>query len=139
MSGKPRSPKSAEHLVVWRDEDYYCGWPFNGGMWRFDDGEIAVGFVRGRCDYSDPATLGHSVVDCQNGEHVILRSSDGGLTWPADSETLVYRRPEWDERVKAAPVAGGHGPGGTAYDPTSDGYCLISGFGIRLRMLFIPN
>ncbi len=120
-------PKRIEHVVVYRDEGYFSAWPFNGGFWQFSDGEMVVGFVRGRCDYGKPETVGHGTVDCDHGEHVILRSTDGGRTWPLDGMTTVYRRPELDEQVKKlnASVAAPSG-----YDARADGYCLLSVFGI---------
>jgi hypothetical protein len=92
------------------------------------DGELAVGFVRGEVDYGDPATLGHKRVDHDRGEHVVLRSRDGGMTWPIDGLTTVYTRPDWDKKTRmltrAEPAQCGE------QDPMVDGYCLISGYGI---------
>jgi len=116
-----------EHLVVFRDEQYFAGWPANGGFWQFADGELALGFVRGKCDYAKPETTGHAAVDCENGEHVVVRSTDGGRTWPLDEMVTVYRRPEIDEKLKQArsSVAADSG-----FDPRADGWCLISAYGI---------
>ena len=66
--------QSMEHVVVYRSEDHFCAWPFNGGMWQFSDGEIAVGFIRGQCDYATPDSVGHRTVDTGCGEQLILRS-----------------------------------------------------------------
>lgn len=118
-----------KHVVVFKDSRFFSAWPHNGGMWQFANGEIAVGFVRGECDYGDPATLRHSLVDCQHGEHVVIRSSDGGVTWPLDSLTTVYRRPAIDECLKQM-VPDYTRPSAVSYDPFGDGYCLLSGFGI---------
>lgn len=116
-----------EHVVVYRDESFYAGWPANGGFWQFSDGELAVGFVRGRCDYTRRETLGHKTVDCEHGEHVVLRSIDGGRTWPSSGMSTVYTRPQVDHDLKTArpSVAAESG-----YDPFADGYCLISAYGI---------
>lgn len=97
-----RSARSVEHVVVYRTEGFYCGWPFNGGMWQFADGEIAVGFVRGRCDYLTPQSVGHQAIDNAQGEHLLIRSRDGGRSWPEETISLVYRRPEFDDRARAA-------------------------------------
>ena len=118
---------SLEHIVVYRDQSYYAGWPFNGGFWQFADGELAVGFVRSRCDYQSAGCVNHGHVDREQGEHVIVRSRDGGRTWPGESMTSVYTRPEFDETLKSAVVAGD--PQHTL-DPAADGFCLLSGFGI---------
>lgn len=117
-----------EHVVIYREEDAFCAWPFNGGLWSFDDGTLAVGFIRGRCDYSRPDTLAHRIVDNLYGEQLIIRSTDGGMTWPRESVSVVYRRPEFDRNAISAPVADvAHND---PVDPTVDGFCLLSGFGI---------
>ena len=121
--------KSCEHHVVYRDAAYFAAWPFNGGMWRFADGEIALGFVRGRSDY-DEETIRHGTVDRQRGEHMIIRSRDGGITWDIDDMTEVYHRPAFDEIVKKAPPRLGDG---VAANPEADGFCLLAGFGIPPR------
>ena len=123
-------PKSVEHVIVYRDETHYAGWPANGGFWQFADGELLVGFVRGKCDYAVSRTLNHGVVDCQNGEHVVLRSHDGGSTWPKDEMVTVYRRPAVDIKLKRARPS--VAADGTA-DPAADGFCLISAYGIPPR------
>jgi BNR repeat-like domain len=116
-----------EHVVVFRDEGYFSAWPFNGGFWQFSDGELAVGFVRGRCDYAKPETVGHKQVDVEDGEHVILRSTDGGRTWPLDSLTTVYKRPEWDVAMRDVPRST---PAQVGNDASHPDFCLISGYGI---------
>ena len=121
----------AEHVVVYRDEQYFSAWPFNGGFWQFADGELVVGFVRGRVDYAKPETVGHSQVDVDNGEQVTLRSTDGGRTWPLETMNIVYTRPAFDEvtgNLQAALL-----PEQPPLDPTADGYCLLSGYGIPIR------
>lgn len=117
-----------EHVVVYRKEDCFCAWPFNGGFWQFSDGALAVGFIRGGCDYSRSESLKHSVVDNMHGQQLILRSTDGGLTWPEDGLSVVYRRPEFDRKTMAAPIA--DRPHSASFDPKADGFCLLSGFGL---------
>ena len=119
-------PSESEHIIVYRDENAFCGWPFNGGMWTFGDGEIAAGFIRGACDYSAPHTLQHAFVDNLKGEQLIVRSRDGGRTWNAGAPEIVYRRPEFDFDVVNAPVDQAFEPGASK----EDGFCLLSGFGI---------
>lgn len=121
-------PTSIQHAIVYRDGRYFSGWPFNGGFWQFSDGELAVGFVRGEVDYADPQTLRHKHVDCGRGEHVILRSTDGGLTWPTADMVTVYKRPEWDEKTRNLTPSDPRRC--EKHDPRADGYCLISGYGI---------
>ena len=115
------------HVTVYRDSRYFCGWPFNGGFWQFEDGELAVGFIRGSCGYGDRHSVGHSVVDNLYGEQLIARSTDGGITWPKEAITSVYQRPAFDEITKTAPF---QLAGEASYEPSADGFCLLSGFGI---------
>lgn len=120
---KPRSPKTAEHVVVYRNDHEFCAWPFNGGLWQFADGEIAAGFFRGPCDYKTSGSASHGTVDR---EHVMARSRDGGRTWPAELLTPSFNQAEMADTLSdtsrcIAPE--------TAYDPHADGYCLMSGFG----------
>ncbi|MHC4874348.1 MAG: sialidase family protein, partial [Planctomycetota bacterium] len=109
------------------DSRYFSAWPFNSGLWQFADGEIAAGFMRGICDYNDPETLHHHVVDLDHGELMIVRSFDGGLSWDSENMTTVYKRPEFDEmiikeKITVIPEK--------SYDPRQDGYCLFGGFGM---------
>ncbi len=118
--------QSCEHAVVYRDDEYFAAWPFNGGLWQFADGEVAAGFVRGRCTYEDASTHHHEV-DNARGEHMVIRSRDGGVNWDADDMTLVYRRPDLDESLRQAPPwLESEAPA----DPNADGFCLLAGFGI---------
>ena len=124
-------PSEMHHVVVYRSNSHFSGWPFNGGFWQFADGELAVGFIRGSCDYSTPESVKHRVVDNLNGEHLIVRSNDGGESWPEDTISWVYKRPEFDEEVKSAPYSLDAAPSvGPIGDPKADGFCLISGYGI---------
>jgi hypothetical protein len=118
------------HVIVYRRDDEFCGWPFNGGMWQFADGEIAVGFVRNRVDYADPATFGHAAVDCQGGEHVVIRSKDGGATWDAGDLSTVYRRPALDAALRESGPPVATGTCASPPDAAADGFCLIAGYGI---------
>lgn len=122
-----RTLRKIEHVVVYRSDNHFCGWPFNGGFWQFNDGELLVGFIRGKCDYAVADTVGHHAVDALNGEHLLLRSTDGGYSWPTSSMTRVYERPAFDDLVRKAPRCV---DSEQAYDPTADGYCLLSGYGI---------
>lgn len=118
---------SLEHVTVYRNEREYCGWPFNGGLWRFSDGEIASGFIRCPCKYSDSAWMRHSHLDNLTGEQVIVRSYDDGTTWSPDRAETVYQRPRFDVEVKAAALANSATADGRT---VTDDFCLLSGFGI---------
>ena len=116
--------------VVYRKEDEFCAWPFNGGMWQFEDGEIVVGFTRSKADYSAHENIQHGKMDPDGGEQVLIRSFDGGKTWPEDTITTMFKRPEFD------PVADAARRGETSdasYDPNADGFMLWGGFGFPTK------
>lgn len=118
-------PLEAEHVVVYRNEREFAGWPFNGGFWQFEDGELALGFMTGPCDYSGENSCGHDIVDVS---HVILRSRDGGKTWPKETLTTVYPdRLAFANRLKTMESRFSQAD---ALDPRKDGFCVASGFGL---------
>jgi len=111
---------------VFRDNEYFAAWPFTGGLWQFADGEIVAGFTRAPADYNDPETLSHGRVEHDYGEHILVRSTDAGRTWPGSTLTTLYHRSDMDTKVAAASV------GTTAdrgHDPSADGYMLVAGHG----------
>lgn len=117
-----------EHVVVYRSDEHFCGWPFNGGFWQFADGELAAGFMMCPSNYSTPEGVAHQNVDIGEAQHVIIRSFDGGRTWPKDSLSTVFRRAEIDEKVRNTSWIPKRSE--QAYDPTADGFCVIAGYGI---------
>jgi hypothetical protein len=65
------------HIVVYREEGRFAGWPANHGIWSWGD-EILVGFSRGT--YKDRGPFHH--IDKERAEEFLLaRSRDGGATW----------------------------------------------------------
>jgi hypothetical protein len=124
------SVKILQHSVVYRKEDEFAAWPFNGGMWQFSDGEIVVGFVRAKVDYIKPETINHGYVDPENGEAVFIRSKDGGKSWPKESIASFLKRPEFDLEADTAPSS--H-KSDKSYDPSADGYMLWGGFGFPTK------
>jgi hypothetical protein len=123
--------KILENIIIYKNEEYYAGWPFNGGMWQFKNGEIALGFVRGKCNYQSVNSIRHWIVDRDQGEHMIVRSYDGGHTWDTDNMSCVYKRPEFDEKVKVAPIALLKDDNSLdSADSKSDDFCLLAGFGL---------
>lgn len=112
--------------VVYRKEDEFTAWPFNGGMWQFGDGEIVVGFVRAKVDYDNPESMGHGNVDMKKGEAVFIRSKDGGESWPEESITSFFKRPKFHEKINNVSVAY---TSDKSYDPKGDDYMLWGGFG----------
>ncbi len=74
------SPKTVRHVVVYREEGRFAGWPANHGIWSWGD-EILVGFSRGY--YKDRGPFHH--IDKQEPEEFLLaRSRDGGLSWSVE-------------------------------------------------------
>ena len=94
-------PKEMDHVVVYRDDGVFAAWPFNGGFWQFADGELAVSFMRASCTYATPESTNHKTIDQDGCEQVLIRSFDGGLTWPSETLSPVFRRAELDEHVRA--------------------------------------
>ncbi len=70
-------PEAVRHVVVYREEGRFAGWPANHGMWSWGD-EILVGFSRGY--YKDRGPFHH--IDKERPEEFkFARSRDGGITW----------------------------------------------------------
>lgn len=89
------NPITAEHVVVYRDDSEYAGWPANGGFWNFGDDEFVVGFIRNKCTYKDLNDTRHSRIQWSGGQHVTVRSQDGGRTWPTEGlQVLVNNKLE---------------------------------------------
>ena len=81
---KPAVPRDAEHITIYRNPAEFCGWPFNHGFWAFADQELLISFSRGPCSYHNKYDMSHAVVDALGGEYIVLRSTDGGQTWPVE-------------------------------------------------------
>jgi hypothetical protein len=117
-----------EHCVVYRNDGQFCAWPFNGGFWQFADGELVASFMRAPCSYATPESVGHAAIDQEACEQVLIRSFDGGKTWPVETVQPVFRRAELDARVAAVSWIPGR-PTETR-DPRADGFCVVAGYGI---------
>jgi hypothetical protein len=71
---------SARHVIIYREQGRFAGWPANHGMWSWGN-EILVGFSRGY--YKDRGPYHH--IDKQKPEEFLLaRSRDGGLSWSVE-------------------------------------------------------
>jgi hypothetical protein len=68
------------HVVVYKEDGRFAGWPANHGMWTWGD-EILVGFSRGT--YKDRGPFHHIDHD-QPEEFLLARSRDGGSTWKVE-------------------------------------------------------
>ncbi|UCH24706.1 MAG: exo-alpha-sialidase [Trueperaceae bacterium] len=121
----PIYPDDAEHITIYYQADEFAAWPFNHGFWAFSEEELLIGFSRGPCNYRSRYDMGHSVVDARGGEYVLLRSTDGGLTWPRESLQSLGSRQEIER-----PLFMGSTETLQAMDWTSPGFCMTAGFGI---------
>jgi hypothetical protein len=93
-------PGNIEHVVVYRKNDEYAGWPFNGGLWNFGNGELLVGFNRNKCSYMSSEDVGHGQIQLGDGQLVMMRSKDGGRTWPLrDLQILVESKAELRAKI----------------------------------------
>jgi hypothetical protein len=119
-----RSFRILDHVVVYRNEQEFAAWPWNGGMWQFADGEIAVGFFTGPCDYRTPGSTDHKKVDTR---HLMVRSRDGGRTWLADSVTSTFEQASLAATLRTSSPAV---KSDQRFDPRADGFCVLGGFGI---------
>lgn len=97
-SSGPEAIPGREHAVVYRDDEEFCSWPFNVGVWRIASDDVLVVFVRHDCDYSVPSNLTHRRVETY-GEVYSMRTRDGGETWedagrvadnPTTSDAVLY-------------------------------------------------
>ena len=68
---------NSRHIVVYRENGRFAGWPANHGIWSWGD-EILVGFSRGY--YKDRGSF-HHIDKAKPEEFLLARSSDGGETW----------------------------------------------------------
>jgi hypothetical protein len=76
-----QSPQTLRHVVVYREEGRFAGWPANHGIWSWGD-EVLVGFSRGY--YKDLGPFHH--IDREKPEEFLLaRSRDGGVTWSVEA------------------------------------------------------
>ena len=65
-----------EHRIVHVENNHFCGWPANNGLWQWDGQEILVGFIRGRYKACEEA---HSIGTSY--ESLLARSINGGESW----------------------------------------------------------
>ena len=84
----PVIPDSMKHVIVFKEEGRFGGWPANHGIWSWGN-EILVGFEAG---YLKPSERMHAIDYSRPAEHVLARSLDGGETWTVESppgQTIV--------------------------------------------------
>ena len=91
-------PAQARHLVVFRRDDLCANWPFVGGLWRWEDGEIAVSFSTRESAYQSTWDTGHGYIE-RYGEQRMARSFDDGETWPEEEVQVLYTKPDMYQRL----------------------------------------
>lgn len=69
-----------KHVIVYREEGRFAGWPANHGIWLWGD-EILTGFSRGF--YKDLGNF-HNIDRDKPEEMLLVRSRDAGLTWQVE-------------------------------------------------------
>jgi hypothetical protein len=82
----------ARQVDVYHVPGRFGGWPANHGMWSWGN-ELLVGFSAGYFKDNGPAR--HAIDHDKPEEHLLARSTDGGLTWtienPAKQGALIPR------------------------------------------------
>ena len=77
QKGTGHKPEVIEYSTILKEEGIFLGWPANNGVWIWENGEIMVGFTRGKFDYN---ATGHNIAPPPH-ENMLARSLDGGHTW----------------------------------------------------------
>lgn len=93
---EPSRPTQPRHGVVFADGDTFAGWPANGGLWPWADGEEAlVAFVTGK--YVE--RKGHNLEKPYTNR--LGRTRDGGKTWTVEVPAAGFYQP----KMKVEPLA----------------------------------
>ncbi len=86
--------KDARHVHVCGDKEHYCGHPRQYGIHNFGGGELVVIHGHATWDYQkafprhgfDPDKQGYK----SSSILLLRRSTDGGETWPAENDVVIY-------------------------------------------------
>jgi hypothetical protein len=78
-----------EHTHICGQADTYCGHPRQGGIFNFGNNEIAFMHWHAPCDYATLQSVSHEHYP-QRGQTLLMRSLDGGETWPQGEVTVVF-------------------------------------------------
>ena len=79
-TARSKKQTDIEHVVVYREEGRFAGWPANHGIWIWGD-EILTGFSRGF--YADLGNF-HNIDRNRPEEMLLVRSKDAGRTWSVE-------------------------------------------------------
>jgi hypothetical protein len=88
---RPRQARASVHSIVYRNEREFCGWPFYCGLWRVASGDLVAGFKRIATAYGTEAEVSHERLTFRRGDLFLIRSSDNGASWNAETLTHVHR------------------------------------------------
>ena len=119
-------PADAEHITIYYDKDYFAAWPFNHGFKAFSDDELLIGFSRGPCSYASRYDMAHHVVDARGGEYLVMRSTDGGKTWPIEGLRSLGSR----QSIERPLYMNADDAPSEPCDWTSPDFFMTAGFGI---------
>lgn len=99
---KPFKPAGMEHITIYRNDNEFCSWPFNAGMWKISKDNILVGFMNIPCDYTIPGNRNHNRVETY-GRVAAVRTLDGGRTWSEPS--TIANNVELSDQLKFGKAA----------------------------------
>jgi len=94
---KPEKFKDIENIIIYRNNDEFCSWPFNAGMWKISENNILTAFMNISCDYSLEPNLNHDRVETF-GRIAAVRSPDGGQNWGQASLIPACKIPRFQGR-----------------------------------------
>jgi hypothetical protein len=80
---RPRRLPNVDHLVVYRREDEFVGWPHTMGYWNIGGGELLQQVTSITTHYGSADAISHDNIGREGlgGKSVALRSKDYGRTW----------------------------------------------------------
>jgi hypothetical protein len=88
----PRKIKDVDHLVVYRRDDEFVGWPHTMGYWNLGDGEILQQVTAIDTNYASADAISHDNIGRGGmGKSVAFRSKDYGRTWSAPVVNMMTR------------------------------------------------
>ena len=118
--------RNVEPITIYYDKNYFAAWPFNHGFTAFSDSELLISFSRGPCAYTSPYDMAHHVVDARGCEYVVMRSTDGGMTWPLDQLGSLGTR----QAIERPLYMNAQDAPSEPYDWSSPDFFMTAGFGI---------
>ena len=87
----PTLISNAEHGIVYRNEDEFCGWPFICGFWRTGAGDLLIAFQKKPANYADPSAINHDMLAQVGPQIVTIRSRDKGQTWDKSGMQVLFQ------------------------------------------------